>query len=333
MKAQYKFFGCCCKKKQEFDPDLVEHVEIHLDGCGKHGLILVFSLMQFSSIFTFCIFYYQYYIHTCNPAVYLVSDELPLSKIMSYDLSLQINMVLAIIMKFGSIVLLSLALDDYQNLSANGTYLIWSIFCCLAPSSILVPVYAYDHVRCMPRNFALNNFTAQNMSHVFFLLFFSLFIFSLLIPNTYTNFFCFFCCKRKSEKVDVFVDDNQSNLANNGAVKAKEAKARNTREKLSLLMILFLNTIGILTSIVLVGAVVIVHACQYKLFDGEILNSGAINEWFSLLFLLIISCMHKQKEVTQEEIEKKISKIEIALQKSIRSRMSVKMGPVGKAEL
>jgi hypothetical protein len=151
----------------------------------------------------------------------------------------------------------------------------------------------------MPRNFALNNYTAQNMSHVFFLLIISLFIFSLLIPNTYTNFLCFFCCKRKSEKVEVFVDDNQSNIANDGAVKAKQAKAsKDTREKLSLLMILFLNTMGILTSIVLLGAVVIVHACQYKLFDGEILNSGAINEWFSLIFLLIISCMHKQKEVT-----------------------------------
>ena len=221
-----------------------------------------------------------------------------MSNWMSYDLSLQANMILAIIMKFGSIVLLSLALDDYQNLSANGTYFIWSIFCCLAPSSILAPVYAYDHVRCMPRNFALNNFASQNMSHIFFLIIIAHFIFSLLIPNTYTNFFCFVCCKRKSEKVDAFVDDNQSNLANDGATKAKKKKEKTTSEKLSFVMILVLNTFGILTSIVLFGVVLLVHACQYKLFDGEILNSGAINEWFSLIFLLIITCMHKQREVT-----------------------------------
>jgi len=73
-KASYRFFGCCCKKKEEFDPDLVEHVEIHLDGCGKHGLIMVYAFMQFASIFTFCIFYYQYYIHTCNPSGYKIND-------------------------------------------------------------------------------------------------------------------------------------------------------------------------------------------------------------------------------------------------------------------
>ena len=44
--------------EDDYDPDMAEHVEIHLDGCGKRGLTFVFALMQFSSIFTFCIFYY-----------------------------------------------------------------------------------------------------------------------------------------------------------------------------------------------------------------------------------------------------------------------------------
>ena len=83
-------------------------------------------------------------------------------------------------------------------------------------------------------------------------------------------------------------------------------------------MILFINTISVLLAMWFIFMILIIHGCQYKLLDGEILNSGGINEAFSVLFLLIISCMHKQREVTQEEIEEKISKIEIALAKSIR---------------
>jgi len=36
--------------------------------------------------------------------------------------------------------------------------------------------------------------------------------------------------------------------------------------------------------------------------DGELINSGGINEAFSLVFLLVISMMHYQKEVTQNDI-------------------------------
>lgn len=78
----------------------------------------------------------------------------------NYDLSLQVNVIVAIVLKFGSIVCFSLALDDYQNLSANGSYLIYAMYCCVAPSSLLAPIYSYDHVRCMPKNFLLNNPTS-----------------------------------------------------------------------------------------------------------------------------------------------------------------------------
>ena len=46
----------------------------------------------------------------------------------------------------------------------------------------------------------------------------------------------------------------------------------------------------------------IVHSFQYRLMDGELINSGGINEAFSLVFLLVISMMHYQKEVTQNDI-------------------------------
>ena len=115
--------------------------------------------MQFASIFTFCLFYYQYYTHTCNPAVYKIEPDnmfLDLARL-TYDTGLQVNMVLAILSKFTSIILMSLALDEYQNLNANGTYFIFSIYTCLAPTCLLIPVYTYDHVRCMPKNYIINN--------------------------------------------------------------------------------------------------------------------------------------------------------------------------------
>jgi hypothetical protein len=65
----------CCKRKSKEEQELIEHVEIHLDGWGKHGLTFVYSLMQFATIYTFCIFYYQYYTHTCNPSVYIIEKN------------------------------------------------------------------------------------------------------------------------------------------------------------------------------------------------------------------------------------------------------------------
>lgn len=65
----------CCKRRSKDEEELIEHVEIHLDGWGKHGLTFVFSLMQFAIIYTFCLFYYQYYTHTCNPSVYTIDKS------------------------------------------------------------------------------------------------------------------------------------------------------------------------------------------------------------------------------------------------------------------
>jgi hypothetical protein len=85
-------------------------------------------------------------------------------------------------------------------------------------------------------------------------------IFGLLIPKTYTGFLCFFCCKRRSEKVEVF-DENQSNRAEDGAEKAKEKKMKNSAEKLSMIMVYFINTISVLLSMGFFFLVVVVHGC------------------------------------------------------------------------
>jgi hypothetical protein len=66
----------------------------------------------------------------------------------------------------------------------------------------------------------------------------------------------------------------------------------------------------------------VVHAFQYKFLDGELINSGGLNEFVSFLFLLIISIMHYQKEVTQDDIQVKMEKFEEAL--SRRSMRSMK---------
>ena len=107
-------------------------------------------------------------------------------------------MVLAILSKFASIVLLSLALDEYQNLNSNGTYLIFSVYCCLAPTCLLIPIYTYDHVKCIPKNFVINNSTAQIQCIFFTIVFLIPFVFGLLIPKTWTNMVCCLCKKRKA---------------------------------------------------------------------------------------------------------------------------------------
>jgi hypothetical protein len=52
---------------------LVEHVEINLDGCGKHFLVLALFVCQIASIATFCLLFVQFYLRECNPAAYHIA--------------------------------------------------------------------------------------------------------------------------------------------------------------------------------------------------------------------------------------------------------------------
>ena len=63
-------------------------------------------------------------------------------------------------------------------------------------------------------------------------------------------------------------------------------------------MVYFINLVSVLISIGFIAMQLIVHSFQYRLMDGELINSGGINEAFSFVFLLVISIMHYQKEVT-----------------------------------
>ena len=69
-----------------------------------------------------------------------------------------------------------------------------------------------------------------------------------------------------------------------------------------MVLVYFINFVSVLISIVFIAMQLIVHSFQYRLMDGELINSGGINEAFSLVFLLVISMMHYQKEVTQNDI-------------------------------
>ena len=99
----------------------------------------------------------------------------------------------------------------------------------------------------------------------------------------------------------------------------KPKKKRSVTETLSLVMVYFINLVSVLIAIGFIGCQLVVHSFQYRLMDGELINSGGINEAFSLVFLLIISMMHYQREVTQDDIQKKMDKFEDAL-----SRRSMK---------
>ena len=57
-------------------------------------------------------------------------------------------------------------------------------------------------------------------------------------------------------------------------------------------MVYFINLVSVLISVGFIAMQLIVHLFQYRLMNGELINSGAINEAFSLVFLLVISMMH-----------------------------------------
>ena len=71
-----------------------------------------------------------------------------------------------------------------------------------------------------------------------------------------------------------------------------------------------------------IACILLVHAFQYRLFEGDLIYSGGITEIFSFIFLLIISMMHFSREVSQSEIQEKMDKFEEEL--SRRSTLKLK---------
>ena len=170
---------------------MVEHVELNLDDCGKHFLVLSFFLLQLASICTFCLNFYQFYIRSCNPAVYKLGRPLDLIGLdIDMDKVLMANVIASIVLKFGSAVCLRLALEEYQNLSSNTSYFVYSMMMTVAPTSLLAPIYTYDHVNCMSKNFIMPQSGAELIStYSLFLTAFPI-VFFIILPSTWKRFFC-----------------------------------------------------------------------------------------------------------------------------------------------
>ena len=58
---------------------------------------------------------------------------------------------------------------------------------------------------------------------------------------------------------------------------------------------------------------ILVHVCQYRVFNGGFLMSSGANEVWSLIVILVVTWLYKQQEVTQEEIEDKMARFEAQL--------------------
>lgn len=82
----------------------------------------------------------------------------------SFQSVITANVVLSIMLKFTSVVCLRIALEEYENLSSNANYLSSSLLASLCTNCLMAPVFTYDHVNCMPRNFIIGQNSAERLS-------------------------------------------------------------------------------------------------------------------------------------------------------------------------
>lgn len=85
-------------------------------------------------------------------------------------------------------------------------------------------------------------------------------------------------------------------------------KELTTSEKISGYMLVFINIMLGLALIPFVGVTVVVHFCQYRVLQGDFITTAGLNEILSILSLLVLLCMFRQREVTREEIERKMDR-------------------------
>ena len=83
-------------------------------------------------------------------------------------------------------------------------------------------------------------------------------------------------------------------------------KELTTSEKISSYMLLCIHIIFGLALIPFVGVTAVVHFCQYRVLQGDFITTAGLNEILSIVSLLVLLCMFKQREVTREEIERKM---------------------------
>lgn len=109
---------------------------------------------------------------------------------MDFGVIFVLTVLLAVVLKFASIVCLRLALEEYQNLSANGIYFFYAIVASVAPSALLAPIYTYDHDNCIPTNFVLTQKLSGLISAIAFLILFFCAIILIVSPTTCMRWSC-----------------------------------------------------------------------------------------------------------------------------------------------
>ena len=102
----------CFKKKvaaEEQEEPLVDSIETNLDALGKKILIGAYGLLQMGCMFCFAVYFYQFFMQSCNPAIHKPIDL----GSAYFDTILFACVIIAILCKFASIICVVFALDDY----------------------------------------------------------------------------------------------------------------------------------------------------------------------------------------------------------------------------
>jgi hypothetical protein len=102
-------------------------------------------------MFSFAVYFYQFFKQSCNPAVHKFIDLGPAY----FDTLIFGCTIIAILLKFASMICVVFALDDYQNFEENGDSFVFAALFSLIPCTLLCPLYVYDHNYCLPRNFLI----------------------------------------------------------------------------------------------------------------------------------------------------------------------------------
>lgn len=78
----------------------------------------------------------------------------------------------------------------------------------------------------------------------------------------------------------------------------KRNKRLTRMEKCNFCMIYFINIYSILLTMAFFFFNLVIHLCQYRAWDGQVVNTGGNNEIFSMVFLVIVFFLYYSKDVT-----------------------------------
>lgn len=211
------------------------------------------------------------------------------------------NAVLSICLKFASVVCLRLALDEYQDLNANCSLFTFAILFTLAPNGLMAPMYTYDHDKCQPRNFMIQQPNAEMLAA------FSLFMIAIplamliLIPNFLKKFMC---CKRRKQPV---ISETEEDFRT--AILEKQLNnVKSVTNRLSNCMVYLINFVVFCMILEMLLTTLMVHLPTFQLFQGGFFASGGCNEFLSFVVLLFMIFMFRSREISEDHIKRLIQK-------------------------